>query len=521
MTLGRVAAIAIIGAVFGLASPVSGAREYFEQARQFYEQRRWDEAAEAANKALAADPQMGDAEILLGLIATARSQFAEAETHFSRAVLLQPQNSQARGYLGSTYLQQKRLKEAAAAFRKVLQLSPGNTTANYNLGLIALQQDAPAEALSHFEIVIRIAPADVPALIGKLESELLLRRNPIARATAKQLDGMLDNRDPRLFQIATLLAQHGESAAAIPLLERTRRAFPDSYDVSYNLALTYSQAEQYDKAAALLGPFTAEQGKADAFDLLGTIEEKRGKADEAERAFQQAANREPASEDYRFDYGNALAQHGKLEAALDAFRAAASELPKSWKLLIGLGSACYLSGDYESAAAALLEAVRLKTDSPVAYFLLGETYDSAERSQASIESALAAYLKSAPNDAWAYYHYAAILYARTQAEGRDDFLGATTNLKEALRIQPGFAEAHLELGLIALAQGRTDQGIAGLEKAISLDPQLAAAHYRLGLAYQRLGNAARAKEEMDRFRALKNAAPYHKRVLDSLASMSR
>jgi Tfp pilus assembly protein PilF len=79
----------------------------------------------------------------------------------------------------------------------------------------------------------------------------------------------------------------------------------------------------------------------------------------------------------------------------------------------------------------------------------------------------------------------------------------------------------LQLGLVALAQNKTQQGIAALEKAVSLDPRLAAAHYRLGLAYQRVGNTAGAKEEMDRFRALKDDARYSGRVLESLGSMGR
>ncbi len=198
----------------------------------------------------------------------------------------------------------------------------------------------------------------------------------------------MEDNDPRLFQIATLLAQHGESAVAIPLIERVQRAFLQSYDVNYNLALAYLQAERYDKASEALQPLTSPQGKAEAFDLLGTLEDKRAHPDAAEQAFEEALRREPANEDYRFDYGNALLQHGKLQPAIAAFHGALREMPESAKLQIGLGSAYYLSGDYESSAQALLEAVKLKPDSATAFFLLGEAYDSAARFQPAIERAL-------------------------------------------------------------------------------------------------------------------------------------
>jgi tetratricopeptide (TPR) repeat protein len=515
----RILAIAIIGSICGLAYQVSAARRSFDEARRFYEERQWDESQAAAAKALAADPQMGDAEILLGLIATARSQFSEAEKHFARAVALQPRNYQAHVYLGSTYMQEKRLGEAAATLRKALELNPDNATAHYNLGLVALAEGAPAKALTQFQAVVRANGSDVPALIGMMESQFAMHQTQDARQTADRLQALVDDHDPRLVQIASLLGQYGHSADAIPIMERSRRAYPQSYEVAYNLALACLQTAQYDRAVEVLQPFLGTQGKAEAFDLLGTIEEKRRRPENAERAFEEAAKREAGNEDYRFDFGNSLLQHGKPDAAVAAFRQTVADLPESWKSRVGLGSACYLAGDFESAAAALLEAVRLRPDSAAAYFLLGEAYDSVPRFQPAIAAAFARYLKGSPGDAWAYYHYGAILYTRAQAEGRDDCPEALASLNRALHLNPNLAEAHYELGLIALAQGKIEQSIAWLEKAVSLDPQLAAAHYRLGRAYQRQGDASRAKEELDRFRALKKEAPYGARVLESLAGM--
>src|ERR1700722_5795780 len=119
----RAVGIALVCSFSAIAFQASPARTYFEQARQAFEERKWDDAQTAAAKALAADPKMSDAEILLGLIATVRSEFAGAEKHFARAVALEPRNYQAHAYLGSTYLQEKRFSEAAGAYRKVLELN--------------------------------------------------------------------------------------------------------------------------------------------------------------------------------------------------------------------------------------------------------------------------------------------------------------------------------------------------------------------------------------------------------------
>ena len=120
------------------SAPGDNARGWLLKAQQHFERRQWEESRQAAAKALEIDPTLSDAEVILGLIATMRSDFSEAEKHFLRAVSIEPRNPRTHAYLGSTYLQEKRLDAAARSFRKVLELDPGNTAARYNLGLVAL-----------------------------------------------------------------------------------------------------------------------------------------------------------------------------------------------------------------------------------------------------------------------------------------------------------------------------------------------------------------------------------------------
>lgn len=505
----------LVAAVVCVAASLDAARE-FQQARELFNQQQWDKAKIVAEKALAADPKMGDAEILLGLVATVRSSFGEAERHFLRGVALEPQNYQAYAYLGSTYLQEKRLSQATQAFERTLALNPGNLAANYNLGVIALEEGSPAKALQRFETVLKINPSDIAALTGVLNADLLLHRTEDAGWTASQLQRLLKDADPRLLQVAAILAEDGDPAAAIPILARIRRAGPQSWSVNYNLAVAYFQTAQYNQAVNVLRPFTGAQANAEAFNLLGAIEEKRGRTLEAEHDFEEAAAREPSNQDYRFDFGNSLVQHGNLASAVAAFRAAVGDFPNSWKLKVGLGSAYYLSGDYENAARALLEAVNLKPNSTIGWNLLGDAYDSAPGLQREIEGAFGSYLKTAPRDPAAYYHYGAILYEREQAEGGSNYRDAIQNLSQALRLNSDFADAHFELGLIAFAEGKTEQSITSFQKAINLEPGFAAAHYRLGLAYKRAGNEVAAREELSRFKMLKEDERQRGRVLQSL-----
>jgi tetratricopeptide (TPR) repeat protein len=513
-------ATALALALLQASTPTRDALAWLAEARQHFERQDWAHAGQAARNALELDPRLGDAEALLGLVSTAQASPLEAEKHFLNAVALQPRNPRVHAYLGSTYLQLKRLPEARRAFDAVLRLDPGNLSARYNLGLLALLDNKPAEALPQFERVHAANPKDVPALIGVLESQLLLKKKEQTAVSAKKLEALLDASDPRLFQAATLLAAHGEHAAAIPIFERVRQASPGSREAGYNLALAYLKNSQLDQAASALQPLLDGPAAAEAFNLLGEVEAKRGRGPEAAGAFRRAAELEPANEDYRFDVATALLQVYGGETALPAFEACVRDFPNSWRMRLGLASSLYLAGKHEPSALALLEAIRLEPAAKEAYYLLGHAYEAAASLQPEIARAFQAYVGRRPDDPWAYYHYGTILYLRAQSEGEPTGAEARANLTKALELKPDFAEAYVQLGMIAETD---EEAVKALGRAVRLNPQLASAHYRLGLAYQRLGEAEKAKAEMDWFRKLRaeSDAAEKERLIRSLAEQKK
>jgi tetratricopeptide (TPR) repeat protein len=509
--------VSLVQAQPGHQPPKAG--ELFLQARQYFDKQEWDKAKVAATKVLQADPRFADAEVMLGLIASMEKEFGSAEKHFVRALSLQPGNNLAQGYLASTYLQQKRYAEASGAFRKVLIRDPSNQAANYNLGLIALIQGKPADALKYFEQVSRQNPDDIPALTGVLECRLLLKQTEAAQQVTKKLEALLPPQDPGLFRIATMLALYQQYDPAISILERIQKVYPQSRDVAYNLALAYFRAGNYDRAARSLEPLLQQAGAAEAYSLLAQAQERLQLQTQTLQAYQRAAELEPGNEDYRFDYACALLQYAGGEAAVKAFSSATSDFPKSWKMRAGLGSAYYLAGRYENAAATLLEAVELEPASRIAYYLLGKAYDAAGNRQADIRAAFKAYLEKQPQDAWAYYHYSTMLYLEAQSGLAPDFGAAKACLCKALALNPGFAEAHLQMGIIEQAEGRLAESVQSLESATRINPNLPATHYRLGQVYQRLGNKERSKAEFDLFEKLKasSAAQEKQEVVQSLS----
>lgn len=404
-----------------------------------------------------------------------------------------PRDTRALGLLGSAYVQEQRFDEAKAVFLRMLRLSASNSAANYNLGLLALLENRPAQALPRFKAVLQRTPKDVPALTGALESQLMLKRLSAARSTARALTNLLSPSDPAYYQIAGLLATHQEYSTAIPMLEKVHALKPSNFESSFNLALAYLEGARLDDAALVIAPFTTN---AEAADLLGTIEQRRGNVSEASQAYRRAIELAPRNEDYRVNFGSELLCEGKLGDAVKVFRAGLQKNPESWRMRLGLGSSLYIAGQYEDAAAALLEAAQRHPDAPIVYVLLAKAYEAAPALQPQIAVMLESYVRLEPTDASVYLAYGDLLYYRQQ------FNAARHAYERALSLDPGSGEAHLKFGVVLQFQGETKQALAEFERAVKANPKLGAAHYRLGLAYQKLGRTREAQAEMSAFREL-------------------
>ena len=96
------------------------------------------------------------------------------------------------------------------------------------------------------------------------------------------------------------------------------------------------------------------------------------------------------------------------------------------------------------------------------------------------------------------------------------------HFQKALEIDPGYAEAHINVGVALAKCGRMDEAMAHFQKALEIDPDSAAAHLNLGIARAGCG---RMDEAMDHFQeALEIKPDYadaHKNLGIALAGCGR
>lgn len=73
---------------------------------------------------------------------------------------------------------------------------------------------------------------------------------------------------------------------------------------------------------------------------------------------------------------------------------------------------------------------------------------------------------------------------------------ADQHFSRAIKIDAGFSEAYLALGMSLNASGNFAAAVAPLEQYVKLQPDDPAGHYQLAMAYRRTGNQERAAQEI-------------------------
>jgi len=222
-------------------------------------------------------------------------------------------------------------------------------------------------------------------------------------------------------------------------------------------------------------------------------EEKQGKALQAARQYQRAAEMDP-TEAHVFDWGAELLKHRAADQAVEVFINGCRRFPRSTRMLLGLAVAFYSRGSYDQAAQRFFEAADLNPSDPAPYMFLGKISSGPVKDAPGFSERLERFAHLQPENAWANYYYAATL-SRTSHEAR-------VLLEKAVSLDPKLGDAFLLLGIVYAEQGNLTKAIAAYQSAIEAAPPMEEAHYRLAQAYRRIDEAAKAQKEIEIYQDL-------------------
>ncbi len=206
--------------------------------------------------------------------------------------------------------------------------------------------------------------------------------------------------------------------------------------------------------------------EAESFLKLGRALNLLGRASEAVAYLEKAASTSPDNAFVRYDLGLSLELLGRNAEARDQFEAAV-------RLAGAEGGDRRSSPEFSSWFADARDSL---AGSLVELGLLDEAEHQVREA-----------LRLKPGMAGAHYNLGRILSRRgRRAEAEKQYL-------EAVAADPGYAEAYNNLGMLLAEMGRVAESVGRFEKALELKPDSQKARYNLGLALAMLGRSEEAE----------------------------
>jgi len=432
-------------------------------------------------------------------------KWREALGSFEKAVELDPKNLNFRREAAAVQWQLGLLDPAEANLHYILENSSGDPGATLLLGLVAEARGNFATAskllASQFALVAAQPDRVVALFHSALQSgdELALEKG-IAALRTHASDPLWTNALGRCLQIA---AKGGDAATAESLFALIPAGSPDVAANGLQIAKLRYRNGQFVKAQELLLQL-AEHGAvgAEAEILLGNCYEAGHRPQLAAQAYQRAMAMDPAQLSPYEDMISLQLDLGRTGPALEFVQRALAIAPNDARVWVWKGNVELRRNSYQEAQSSFLQASKL--DGRNADAILGLA--GANALAGSPEAAISEYqngISRFPDDTRFYVACAAMFLASSNALE----LQAQTEslLQEALKRTPHSAEAHYQLGQLALQRGRLPEAENEFLSSIAADAGKSKAHFALSVVYRRLGRAEDASQQFAIYESLKRA----------------
>lgn len=549
--------------LLGLAGQVLLANGAFERAQTYFER-----AAKAAPEDARARMQLGVARLAAGDADAAfadlssASQMDEGGIQADLALVVghlrrgehdaalqaqaqlerkQPDNPLVHNLRGGLMLAKRDVPAARAAFEKALSIQPGYLSAAVNLARLDLSEQRPDDALGRIRKVVEqdsrnveallaladiqratgAAPADVLASLERAEAaspgavapnvaiirhHLGQRDFPAALQRAQNTAAAHAN-EPRVVELlARAQLASGEAQQAISTLNRLAGLLPRSPQPLVMLADVHRSqqdngaAEQALRKALAIAPDGAEVQQR----LIALLVE-RGDSQAAIALAREAQSRQPQRPaGYLFE-GEIHAKAGQWNEAAQAYRKAL-DAGGSGQAAVRLHAALTQAGRGDDAGRMAADWLDAHADDLVMRGYLSERA-LAEKRYPDAMQILARMHEMAPqnplilnNLAWA------------AKETKDP--KALEYGQQALRLAPDNPAIIDTVGMIQVAQGDIEAGVANLERAVALGPDLLPLRLNLVRALVTAGRKDDARAQLDALLPrLKEGTPLHREAL--------
>lgn len=337
---------------------------------------------------------------------------------------------------------------------------------------------------------------------------------------------------------AYALEQQGNDQEAQAAWEQIAKAHPADAEAWANLGLLHARQQRYPQAITFYRKAQALNPAMPGLQMnLGLALFKSGNLRGAMHEFEPLLKKQdPASPDaqrLRILVGMCHYGLGEYAAAVPPLREAMQRDPQDLPYRLVLAHSCLRAKEYQCVLDVYHEILSLNAESAEADMLAGEALDEMHDHNGAVEQFRAA-VKADPKQPGVHFGLAYLLWTGSQwDEAEQQFRAELENnpqnvqalvyladaqirqnhfdsarplLDKAVRIDPKFEMAHLEIGILDSQAGKNEEALRELHQAATLNPKDVQVHWRLARLYQAMGRKQEAQAEFDRTKTLTKAA---------------
>ncbi len=425
-------------------------RAFVSLANDYESMHEYGLAANAYQKALALDPNRVELKAALAQDQALGGNYDDALTTYKELAQANPQDPQAYLGMSQVYREKRDFANARQMNNKAHQLDPDNLEIRYNeVGLLEDEGKIP-EAIAALKNILDTTarrtynPAERGYRAKMLEQLGLLYRSneqydqavdvfrqiavldpdSSARAEAQIIDTYRLGRDYTKAQDesdaaakkypndrsvhevrAQLLADEGKTDPAIGELKKLLDGKNDR-EVYLSMADVYQKGREFSEMGKVLDAAeklsNTKEDRANVLFLRGAMYEREKKYDDAEKAFRQVLEADPANASAMNYLGYMLAdQNIRLQEAQDLIKKAVNLEPNNYAFLDSLGWVYYRQNRLDDAEEQLRHSVQLMSKDPTIHDHLGDVLFKQGKIKDAIaqwESSLNYWHSSAPAD---------------------------------------------------------------------------------------------------------------------------
>ncbi len=450
------------------------------------------------------------------------NRYACAISAFRASLRLNPKSWQTHSYLGLALLASGEPEHAAQELRTSLQLNLDQPNTHMTLGATLSQLNQMDAAIDEFNAVLKADPRSVTALDWLSKALISQKRYNAAIAVLKK--GPPD--EVLKMNLVIAFSKSGDNAEAIRILSQMTKDRPLSAVPHAGLATIYVQQNRLEDAvteyreALRLNPRDDESRVSyvkvlvslpdfetalpiaqdylhrhphefQSLYLMGWIDRERGNYNDAKEMLVQAVRLNPTHFDAHYSLGVVLTKVGEFGAAREQLEKALQIDPSSDEAHFRLATVLRSLGLPEEAKKQLNIYQSISAERAKKAVAANKATQAREFLQiGEVQKAVDLYnqaIQETPRDARMLFNLALAL------DQKHDFQSEEATIEKAIDIDPNFASAHNQLGVLHLQAGRIESAEQEFRGAISLNPHYAEAQNNLGTLYGQQGNDAAAE----------------------------